>query len=114
MNWITLNDERQLDSIIAASNDTPQIIFKHSTSCPISSMAKARLDRDQGQLDHVDSYYLDLLAYRSLSNLIANRLAVHHESPQVIVVHQGEVSYDESHLDIQVDELLEHFKFLQN
>lgn len=114
MNWITLNEEGQLDDIIHASSAKPQIIFKHSTTCPISSMAKSRLDRDKGDLAHYDVYYLDLLAYRSISNLIASKLEIHHESPQVIVIHNGEVSYDESHLDISVQDILEHFKYLQN
>ena len=77
-------------------------------------MAKARLDRDQGNLDAYDVYYLDLLSYRSISNLIAEKFDVHHESPQIIVITNGEVSYDESHLDINVNDILEHFKFLQN
>lgn len=114
MNWITLNDVDQLDRIVQDSFINPQIIFKHSTTCPISSMAKARLDRDGGALQKYDKYYLDLLSYRGISNTIAEKLAIHHESPQVMVVHKGEVSYDESHLDISVEDIMEHFKFLQN
>ena len=114
MNWLTLHNEEQLNEILKASLLRPQIIFKHSTSCSISAMAKARLDRDNGVLEKYDTYYLDLLRYRSISNEISEKFGVHHESPQIIVLNKGEVTYDESHLDISVDEILEHFQFLQN
>lgn len=114
MHWHTINNSRQISGIIESSYNRPQIIFKHSTTCPISSIAKRRLDSNIGDLEIADLYYLDLLSYRSVSNDIAEQLGVHHESPQVIVIHKGETSYEESHLDISVEDLLEHFKYLQN
>ena len=47
--WRKLDSGSQLESIIEDSHNAPQIIFKHSTSCPISGMAKRRLE---GRLDH--------------------------------------------------------------
>ena len=76
-------------------------------------MAKRRLDSGLDKLDFADVYYLDLLSYRSISALVAEKLGVHHESPQVIVLNQGETTYDESHLDIHVDDLVEHQQFIQ-
>lgn len=77
-------------------------------------MAKRRLDSDIDKLDYADIYYLDLISYRGISNLVSEKLGVHHESPQVIVINGGEVTYDESHLDIQVADLLDHQQFIQN
>jgi len=114
LNWLTLNRSEQIEHIVALSHERPQIIFKHSTSCPISSMSKARLDSSGELLSNADLYYLDLLSYRSISNDVAEKLGVHHESPQVIVLTKGEVSYDESHLDISVQDIIEHFKFIEN
>jgi len=114
LNWKTLNNSGQLQAIVDASHSKPQIIFKHSTTCPISSMAKSRLDRDNESLDAADAYYLDLLSYRTISNDVAEKLGVHHESPQVIVIHKGEVTYDESHLDISVEDILKHFEYNKN
>lgn len=114
MSWNTINNTKQITAIVEASHIRPQIIFKHSTTCPISSIAKRRLDSDLEQLEIADLYYLDLLSYRSISNDIAEQLGVHHESPQVIVIHKGETSYEESHLDISVEDLLTHFNYLQN
>ncbi len=113
MNWLILNKSSQIDSIVALSHDKPQIIFKHSTSCSISSISKSRLDSSQNLLDIADVYYLDLLSYRSVSNDVAEKLGVYHESPQVIVITNGEVSYDESHLDISVNDIIDHFNFIE-
>lgn len=96
--WRSLDSEHLLESIIEESHFTPQIIFKHSTTCPISSMAKRRLEGDWS-LD-IKPYYLDLLAYRPISNAIAQKLNVVHESPQVLLIINGKAVFDESHLDI--------------
>ncbi len=101
--WKNLDSENQLESIIEDSYGSPQIIFKHSTTCPISGMAKRRLEGDWS-LD-MNPYYLDLLSYRSVSNAIADKLEVRHESPQVIILHKGKAVYNESHLDISATDL---------
>lgn len=106
MNWIDLNSEAQLEALREKSHQKPALIFKHSTRCSISAMAKARLDR-AGSMDSADCYYLDLLANRPLSNLIAEKFAVFHESPQVLIIRNGECIYDESHNGIDPDELRE-------
>lgn len=106
MNWIPLTDEKEFAEILKKSAEKPQLIFKHSTRCSISSMAKSRLDKADTP-DSVDFNYLDLISYRNLSNKIAKDLAVHHESPQVILIKNGECIYDESHSGIRMDDILE-------
>ena len=106
MNWTDLLTTRQLDDIIHLSHQRPQVIFKHSTRCNISSIAWTRL-KNAEKLEGADFYYLDLLAHRPLSGQIANSLDVSHESPQVLLVKNGKCVYDESHLGITADELQE-------
>ncbi len=106
MNWIALTDEAQLDTIVEESKTQPVVIFKHSTRCSISSMAKSRLDNEE-QPDGVKFYYLDLIAYRPISNKVAEIFSVHHESPQVILIKNGECTYDESHNGINMEEIME-------
>jgi bacillithiol system protein YtxJ len=109
MGWISLTSEAQLDEIIAKSAERAQVIFKHSTRCSISSVAQQRLQK--GTLpDEIDFHYLDLLAYRSLSNKIAEQFKVHHESPQVLVIKDGKCIYDESHLAISMNDIIEQAK----
>ena len=104
MNWKNLTDEQQLTEIREKSTERPQVIFKHSTRCSISSVAKSRLDKSPDP-EGMDFYYLDLIRYRSISNKIAELFEVHHESPQILLIKNGECIYDESHLSISIDEV---------
>ena len=71
-------------------------------------LAQYRLE-DDWDIDptQVDPHYLDLIRYRDVSNYIAERLSVYHESPQVILVKDGECTYEESHMGIYVAEIKE-------
>ncbi|HEY9340038.1 MAG TPA: bacillithiol system redox-active protein YtxJ [Hanamia sp.] len=104
MNWIPLQDELQLEEIIANSSTRPQVIFKHSTRCSVSSMAKNRLDK-KNQPEGIDFYFLDLIKHRNISNKIATDFKVTHQSPQILVINNGKCIYDESHSGIMMDEI---------
>ena len=106
MNWIQLNSLQQLDEIRQKSKDKPQVIFKHSTRCSVSSMAKNRLERKEFPKE-ADFYYLDLIANRNISLQIEEVFKVYHESPQVLVIKSGECIYDESHSGINMEEIKE-------
>ena len=106
MTWIDLNNEQQLSSIKELSKQKPQLIFKHSTRCSISSMAKSRLERNV-QPEATDFYFLDLIKFRSVSDKIAEDFAVFHESPQVLIIKNAACVYDESHSGIQMAEIAE-------
>lgn len=105
MNWIPLTTEDQLILIKEKSFSIPQVIFKHSTRCSTSSMVLNRLERAEAPAT-IDFYYLDLLAHRNISNKIAEDFQVYHESPQVLLIRNGECVYDESHMAITMDELV--------
>lgn len=102
--WRALESEEQLNEIQEHSFDHPVVIFKHSTRCSISSVVKSRLERSAGP-EGMEFYYLDLIRYRSVSNRIADLYKVEHESPQVLVIRNGECIYDESHYAISMEEL---------
>ena len=107
MNWIALTDEPQLEQIKEQSKHSPVVIFKHSTRCSISSMAKSRLERET-PAHNVHFYYLDLLKYRPLSNKIAEDFHVHHQSPQVLLIKNGECTHEESHNGISMQDIAEN------
>jgi bacillithiol system protein YtxJ len=102
--WKTLSEEKQVNEIVELSHEKPQLIFKHSTRCSISSMAKSRLEREWN-LENVEPWYLDLITYRNVSNAVASEFGVHHESPQAILVQNGKASYHASHNSITVSEI---------
>ena len=106
ISWINLDSLSVLEDAVKASYKNEIIIFKHSTSCSISHMAKLRLESDWDMKD-ITPYYLDLKTYRSLSQEVSEKFKVHHESPQILLIKNGECVYDASHFDITVDELKE-------
>jgi bacillithiol system protein YtxJ len=106
MIWKNLEQLTALEEIDKASFTHPILIFKHSTRCSISDVAKARLDREDN-LNGVDFYYLDLIKHRDISNALAEKYNVHHESPQILLIHNGECVYDESHIGITMAEIKE-------
>ena len=106
MNWIPLTDQNQLETIKDQSFTTPQVILKHSTTCSISKMALARLERAEAPTS-IQFYYLDLLNYRAISNAITEKFSVYHESPQILLIKNGECIFDESHGGIQMEEIVE-------
>jgi bacillithiol system protein YtxJ len=107
MTWIQLDSDHQIEQILMASLDHPQVIFKHSTRCSISVMAKSRLDR-AGLPVHVPFYYLDLLRHRPISDKIAEVLSIQHESPQILVIKNGKCVYSETHSGIHMYDIIEN------
>jgi bacillithiol system protein YtxJ len=108
MNWNQLTSEEQLEEIKKESQERPVMIFKHSTSCPISTTSLARMERGwkEDEAKNIKIYYLDLLSNRSLSNAVALEFNVEHQSPQVILIKNGERVYDESHFGISFQDLV--------
>ena len=106
MNWIKIEDENQLREI--KNKPGYSIIFKHSTRCSISMMAKKRVEMDADELpENVTPYFLDLIAHRNISGQIAEVFQVHHESPQLLLIKDGECILDQSHGGISITETVE-------
>jgi len=106
IDWVNLERLEELENIKTLSNDKPILIFKHSTRCSISAMAKAKLEREWDlTTDDVIIYYLDLIQFRAVSNEIASLFSVKHQSPQILLVKKGKVTYHESHNSIRLTEL---------
>jgi bacillithiol system protein YtxJ len=107
MEWISLKTEDQFENILEKSFETPQLIYKHSNACGLSSLIKQRLEKNAPP-SGVKFYFLDILRFRSISNRVADTLNVHHESPQVLLIKDARCIYDESHLGITMKGIKEH------
>ncbi len=108
LSWHPIQSEADINSIIEESHEIPCGIFKHSTRCSTSDMAKSRLERHWNlPKGKVKMYFLDLIAHRSVSNKIAEVFNVYHESPQLLLIKNGEAVYDDSHIDITIRNLEE-------
>lgn len=108
MDWLPITTPEAVDAVLGRSAQRPQVVLKHSTRCSISTMAKARLERQQA-IRNLDADFLLLLVVenRPASNHAAETLGVHHESPQLIVVQNGDVVLDQSHYEVNLDEVAE-------
>lgn len=105
VNWIPLTDLGQLNEIINESVTKPAAIFKHSTRCSVSRMALRQFENEFDLSDKVTLYFLDLLNHRDVSNEIATRFGVEHQSPQLILINNGKAIYDASHSSIDAESL---------
>lgn len=105
MNWIPLTEASQLDQL--QNTDRPFVIYKHSTRCHICTIVLKNIERDYQGENFLDFYFLDLLNHRDISNHISETYQVHHESPQILLIKNGECIFDESHQSIDLKEILE-------
>jgi len=105
IDWRQLTDLRQLNEIINESSENPILIFKHSTRCGISRMVLRRFENEFDLRQEITPYFLDLLAHRDISNAIAERFDVFHQSPQLIVIENGKAVYHTSHDTIEASKL---------
>lgn len=108
LNWLPLDSFEGIEHIKNRSHEVPCLIFKHSNRCEICSIAKYRLEDDWDfSEDEMEAYYLDVISFRPVSLQVAEVFQVHHESPQMLVIVDGECIHDASQLDITMAELRE-------
>lgn len=104
--WHILGKMEQLDEIMEESKARPVAIFKHSTRCGVSRGVLKMFEKNYTLSDNqVKLYFLDLIQNRDISNEIAARFKVHHESPQFIVIKNGVVVHHDSHHSIEAADL---------
>ncbi len=104
--WHVLGKMEQLDEIVEESKTRPVAIFKHSTRCGVSRGVLKMFEKNYTFLDNqLKLYFLDVIQNRDISNEIAARFKVHHESPQMIVIRNGAVVHHDSHHSIEAAHL---------
>jgi bacillithiol system protein YtxJ len=104
MHWKDLDNSNQLQTIIDASYTQAVAIYKHSTRCSVSFMAKKTIEFNW-TFDSTDVWLLDLLKHRAISNQIEEQLSVRHESPQFLLLKEGKVVYHASHNSIDLSQI---------
>lgn len=106
--WIQLDHLDQLEDIKERSKAVPVVLFKHSTTCGISRMVLKQFERDFKVEDtQGEFYFLDLRSYRNISQAIAHQFDVVHESPQLLIIKNGQAVYHASHGQISAQDVAE-------
>lgn len=93
-----------LENALARANREPIVLYKHSATCTLSQ----RMEREMAVLDGPDDppvYRVVVQDARAVSDTIAERFDIRHESPQVLVVYDGRTLYDASHTRINTDDI---------
>ena len=109
MDWQRLESLEGLDLLMENSVKAPQLIFKHSTRCSLSSMAFNRL---QSGLHDFGLHVVDVIRDRDLSNAISEKFEVIHQSPQILIIHNKSCIYDDSHLNISPQVIRSEIKLI--
>lgn len=104
--WINIESVQQLNEVLDINSPKTKLFFKHSTRCSISSMALKFFESDWIGNEDVECYFIDLIAYREVSNELAKQTHVEHQSPQVIVLKEKNVIYNASHQSIDAEKIL--------
>lgn len=104
-NFIKLDSTESLDELFQKSHETPVLVFKHSVTCPIS----AEVYREVSAVE-ADVNLIVVQSARSISNAIAERTGIRHESPQAIILKDGMPVYHASHFDVTADDVYEKLK----
>jgi bacillithiol system protein YtxJ len=101
----------QLDVILERSKERPVWIFKHSLTCPISSRAWAEFQSFAAGCPEGDGVYvlIEVQNARPLSNAVAERTGIRHQSPQAILLRNTVVAWHASHYSIEVAALVRAF-----
>ena len=96
--FVELPDVDSLDRFLAQSNGSPAVVFKHSESCGISARAHGQMSKLERPVGLVI-----VQKARALSDEIAERTGVEHETPQVFILRNGEVLWTASHGQIKAE-----------
>jgi bacillithiol system protein YtxJ len=108
MEWNKINSSQDLQTLHEHSNARTVLVFKHSTRCNISAAALSRIERNWNESENIEPWFLDLLKFRDLSQAIAEKYGVRHESPQALIIRNGECVFSQSHMEINLQEILQH------
>jgi len=98
-----ITDPAQLEALL--QSDHPVWLMKHSTTCPISAAAYQQFEQYLDQHPQAEAGFIVVQSSRDLSNQVAQMTGVTHQSPQVLLVRNGQVLFHASHGDITVQNL---------
>lgn len=97
---IELNSVEELEDVLKQSADGPRLLFKHSLTCSISREVFRSVSEIEGPV-----FLVTVQTARDVSNAVAEKTGVRHESPQALILENGECVYSASHFDITAESL---------
>ena len=107
MEWNKITKSEDIDALEKASFQQTVLLYKHSSICGVSSHARQKIENGWKVIESMNlkPYFVDVISQRSLSRTIAEKFGVVHQSPQVLLIQNGESIFDISHLSISIEEI---------
>jgi len=97
-NFVSIDDSAALDRFLAEGNGSPVVILKHSNTCGVSSRAYREMTSFAGSVGLVT-----VQEARAVSDELARRTGVPHETPQVLILRDNQVLFTSSHLQVNAE-----------
>jgi bacillithiol system protein YtxJ len=92
-------------SALPEIGDSRYFLFKHSSTCPISASANRAVEKVHAELA-MPIYKLVVQQQRQLSGEVTQEFGIRHESPQILLIDSGKVTWHESHYNITAKDIL--------
>ena len=104
--WNLPESESDVDALLSGG-DKPQLIYKHSFACGVCVFSKSAIESKMEQFKKMaDLHFVDARATRSVSDYIADKTGIKHESPQALIIKNGKVIWHASHSAITAGKIM--------
>lgn len=104
--WVVPDSVEELEILFKADSRL-QLIYKHSDACMTCTFTKKRVEELMSRNEKIQSFhYIEVRMNRELSNFVSDKTGIKHESPQAILLQNGEVVWHASHTAIEIDSIL--------
>ena len=100
--YTEITSVEQWKKVLEQSSEKPIVVFKHSTTCPVSAHAYGEFTAFENPIER---FLVKVIESRPVSNEISNDLGIQHQSPQAFVIANSDVVWNASHWKITKKEL---------
>ena len=96
-----ISSSQTLSEVLDESCQRKIVIFKHSTTCPVSARAWREVQNFISEsTNEVLVTMIKVIESRPVSNQVAEELGIKHQSPQVLLVSDRQVLWNASHQSV--------------
>ena len=96
--FVGIADTESFAALLKQSAEKPVVVFKHSTTCPISAGAYEEMTAVEYSVNIVT-----VQTAREVSDEIEVQTGIEHHSPQVIVLRNGKAVWNTSHWKVKAE-----------
>ena len=105
MIWIELTNLTELETLLDEEIAPKHyLIFKNSTRCGTSRMALKQFEKRWNEI--MPAYLVNVVENREVSDAITGFFEIRHESPQILLIRNGECVFNASHSMIEAEDIL--------